>query len=347
MYTFSDKFIQSISFHPSTTLMLSQCSEAKGMQEMWQKIRPKFLHRLNESAIIQSTESSNRIEGVIVSKERLVPLILGDIRPQDRSEEEILGYKRALDYIHNNYRQIKITAESIKRIHRLAQEGNISDAGKWKKKDNDIIEMSKSGERKIRFSPVSASKTPQAIKQLCLGYNQISNNSKLPELICVANFILDFLCIHPFRDGNGRVSRLLTLLLLYQHGYKIGKYISLEKLTEESKEDYYNVLKKSSYGWHEGNFNLMPWWNYFLGIIKNAYYDLKNKMDNMVQDSDTKSTILKQSILALDDEFYISDVIKLHPSINRELIKKVLSKMQNEKLIKSSGKGRSAKWRKV
>ena len=193
---------------------------------------------------------------------------------------------------------------------------------------------------------MSADKTPQAIRQLCLGYNDVANNDQLPDLICVANFILDFLCIHPFRNGNGRVSRLLTILLLYRHGYEIGKYVSLERLIEESKEDYYYALKKSSHGWHQGRFNLMPWWNYLLGIIKTAYHDLKDRMDIM-KGNDTKSTVLRHSILAFKEDFCISDLVKLHPSINRELIKKVLLKMQNDNLIKSSGRGRSAKWSKV
>ena len=346
MNTFSKKFTKSLMFHSSTAWFLSQCSEARGMQEMWGKVRPEVLSKLRESAIIHSTESSNRIEGVIVSKKRLMPLVIKNVKPKNRSEEEIVGYKNALDYIHTNFEKIEITPKVIKKLHKLAQGGMIPDAGEWKKKNNDIIEINSLDERSIRFKPISATKTPHAIEQLCLGYNDVVNNNLLPELICVANFILDFLCIHPFRDGNGRVSRLLTLLLLHQHGYEVGKYISLEKLIEESKENYYRVLKEASMGWHEQKFNLLSWWNYFLGIIKSAYQELKDKVE-FTGGSDNKSSVLKQSILNFEGHFSISDVINLHPLINRELIKKVLSKMKNEKLIKSTGRGRSAKWIKI
>ena len=313
------------------------------MQEMWYKVRPEILNKLMESAIIQSTESSNRIEGVVVSKERLKPLILKSVKPKDRSEEEILGYRKALDYIHKNFEKIEITPKVIKKLHKLAQGGMISDAGEWKKKNNNIIEIDHSGERTIRFKPVSATRTPHAVEQLCLGYNDILSNNQLPELICVANFVLDFLCIHPFRDGNGRVSRLLTLLLLYQNRYEVGKYISLEKLIEESKEDYYRVLKEASTGWHEQNFDLLPWWNYFLGTIKSAYQELKDKVE-LTGNGDNQSSLIRQSALAFENQFSISDIMNLHPSINRELIKKVLSNLKKEKIIEPKGKGRSAKW---
>lgn len=343
MGTFSKKFTQNLMFHPSTAWFLSQCSEARGMQEMWCKVRPEILNKLMESAIIQSTESSNRIEGVVVSKERLKPLVLKNVRPKDRSEEEILGYRKALDYIHKNFEKLEITPQVIKKLHSLAQGGMISDAGEWKKKNNDIVEIDRFGDRTIRFRPVSAAKTPHAIEQLCLGYNDVLSNNQLPELICVANFVLDFLCIHPFRDGNGRVSRLLTLLLLYQNGFEVGKYISLEKLIEESKEDYYRVLKEASYGWHEQDFDLLSWWNYFLGIIKSAYQELKDKVE-LTYGGDNQSSLIRQSVLTFERYFSISDVMNLHPSVNRELVKKVLSKMKNENIIKSTGKGRSAKW---
>lgn len=313
---------------------------------MWGKVRPEILNKLMESAKIQSTESSNRIEGVIVSKERLKPLVFKNVKPRDRPEEEILGYRKALDYIHKNFKKIDVTPELIKKLHKLAQGGIITDAGKWKKRNNDIIEVNPLGERAIRFRPVSAAKTPHAIEQLCLGYNDVLNNNQLPELICVANFILDFLCIHPFRDGNGRVSRLLTLLLLYQNGFEVGIYISLEKLVEESKEDYYKVLKEASTGWHEGDFNLLSWWNYFLGIIKSAYQELKDRVE-LTDAGDNQSSLLRQSILAFGGHFSISDIMNLHPSIDRELVKKVLSKMKSEDIILSTGKGRSAKWVKV
>lgn len=331
-------------FHPSTTWFLSQCGEARGMQEMWKKVRPEVLKKLKESAIIQSTESSNRIEGVEVEPNRLIPLVLGKTKPKDRSEEEIAGYRKALSYIHKNYSKIEITPKMIKLLHEMAQGGLVGDAGKWKTKDNEIIEITPRGERVVRFKPVSASETPKAMEQLCLAYHDVTNNSQLPELISVANFVLDFLCIHPFRDGNGRVSRLLTLLLLYQHGYEVGRYISLEKIVENTKEDYYRVLAESSANWNSNKHNLMPWWNYFLGIIKTAYQDLKERVE-LSKTGDNQSSLIRQTILSFDVPFSISDIQNIHPGINRELIKKVLMRLNKENIIKMSGAGRAAKWK--
>ena len=345
MGTFSPKFIENVLFHTSTTWLLSQCSEARGMQEMWNKVRPEVLRKLKESAIIQSAESSNRIEGVEVEKERLIPLILGNSRPRDRSEEEVQGYRKALTFIHNNFKNTEITTKTIKKLHKLAQGGMISDAGNWKSRNNDIIEILPNGERKVRFRPVSVAKTPKAMEQLCLGYQDVVSNSQLPELICVANFVLDFLCIHPFRDGNGRVARLLTILLLYQNGFEVGKYMSLEKIIEETKDDYYEALKESSVGWHEEEFNLIPWWNYFLSMIKSAYQELKDRVE--LSTGDSQSDLIRQTVQSLGTEFTISEVLNLHPAIDRELVKKVLNKMKEDRIISSTGRGRGARWVKV
>lgn len=344
MKSFISKNLDSFMFHPSTTWFLSQCSEARGMQEMWKKVRPVVLNKLKESAIIQSTESSNRIEGVEVDADRLIPLVLGRTKPRDRSEEEIEGYRKALSFIHKNYRQISITPETVKELHRLAQGGMISDAGVWKSRDNDIIEITPTGERFVRFRPVSAVETAHAMEQLCLAYQDTVQNAKIPELAAVALFVLDFLCIHPFRDGNGRVSRLLTLLLLYQHNYEVGRYISLEKIIEESKEDYYRVLAESSDKWHGGEHNSLPWMNYFLVILKRAYQDLKDRVE-LSGGGDTQTSMVEQSVESMLGNFTVQDILNLHPAIGRELVKKVLLKMREDGIIELHGKGRGAYWK--
>lgn len=346
MGTFSQKFIESVSFHPSTTWLISQCSEAKGKQKLWETVRPESLMGLQKSAMIHSAESSNRIEGVIVSKERLPLLVLGKSRPLDRSEEEIQGYRKALDYIHQNYTTIKISPDVIKLTHKLAQGGMISGAGVWKKSDNDIIQIDENGDRKIRFSPVKAESVEYEIEQLCLGYRDSLSSNSLPDLIAIANFILDFLCIHPFRDGNGRVSRLLTLLLLYQSSYGVGRFISLEKIIEDNKEDYYQSLYESSQGWHEGKFHLMPWWNFFARMVKESYQQLEDRI-HLISGSDNQSDLIRESIRGLHHDFSISDLCNLSPGINRELIKKVLNKMSKNNEIEKVGAGRTTKWRRV
>ena len=313
---------------------------------MWNKLRPEILKELRESAIIQSSESSNRIEGVEVEKNRLAPLVLGKTAPRDRSEEEIVGYRQALNHIHDNYQDIRIDAELILKLHAFAQGGMVGDAGKWKSRDNEIIEFSPSGERSVRFKLLSAKETPAAIEQLCLGYKQVLQNNELPELVAIANFVFDFLSIHPFRDGNGRVSRLLTLLLIYQQNYEVGKYVSLERIIEETKVDYYEVLKSSSTGWHDSEHNLVPWWHYFLGIIRNAYQELQNRVE-LSTTGDSKSSLIKQTILSLGHPFSISDICNMHKSLDRELVKKVVFAMRDDGQLKKTGKGRGTRWERV
>lgn len=255
--------------------LLGKVMESKGKQELFERQRPEALRKLRETAIIQSAESSNRIEGVTVDAKRLVPLIKGKARPVDRSEEEVLGYRKALDLIHGHYPKLEINAETIKKLHLLAQGGFSGDAGNFKTKDSDIIELLPDGRRILRFKTVSAKETPEAIDQLCMAYDDTMAQGTLPPLLCAASFILDFLCIHPFRDGNGRVSRLLTLLLLYQQGYNVGRYISLERIVEETKEDYYEALKKSSQDWHGAKHDTVPFWSYFLGMVRLGYNELE------------------------------------------------------------------------
>jgi Fic family protein len=316
------------------------------MQEMWKKVRPDVLQNLRDSAVVQSSESSNRIEGVVVSQERLIPLVLGKAKPRDRSEEEIVGYRKALKWIHDSFPVIEINPKTILNIHKLAQGGMVADAGQWKKKDNEIIEIQQNGERKIRFKCVSAAKTPAAIEQLCLAYSDTLNHSRLPDLICVYNFVFDFLCIHPFRDGNGRTSRLLTTLLLYKNGFEVAKYISLERLIEESKDDYYRILAESSKDWHQSSHDLLPWWNYSLSILKNGYQELKDRVE-LSSATDSKSAIVTRMILSYDRAFSISDVCNQLPDVSRDLVKKTLAKLKDQNRIAPIGSGRSAKWKRL
>lgn len=331
-----------MAIHPAIAWSLSVCAEARGLQELWTKTRPELVLQLKDSALVQSTESSNRIEGVEVEKSRLKPLVLGHAKPRDRSEEEVFGYRKALDLIHK--KNVEITPDSIKKLHKIAQGGLISDAGKWKSKDNEIIEFSKSGDRKIRFKCTSAKDTPKAIKKLCQEYNQNIAQQKIPELLIVANFILDFLCIHPFRDGNGRVSRLLTLACLYQINFQVGRYISLERIIEDSKSDYYEALKKSSFHWHESSHDLFPWWSFFLSHIKSGYQELKERVE-LSPIGGTKTNLIRQSILEQVGEFKISTILNLNPTLDREIAKKTLTQMKKDKIILQIGKGRGSRWK--
>lgn len=329
--------------------LIGQCMEAKGKQDLWNQTRPEAMKALREMAIIQSAESSNRIEGVEIEKNRLVPLLTGKVKPLDRPEEEVLGYKNALAWIHKNFEKIKIEPETILKIHHLCQEGASGDAGKFKSKNNEIIEIHHNGERSIRFLPTSAKETPNAVKQLCLKYRQAIQNSEGPDLGIISNFVLDFLCIHPFRDGNGRTSRLLTILLLYQNGYHVGRFISLERIIEEHKEDYYSALHKSSQKWHDGKHDPFTWMMFFVSTLRQAYNDLADKVQLAPDQSfsGAKTDIVKNIILDQISDFSLADIEHLCPSISVQLIKKILALLKADGVVKLEGRGRGARWKKV
>jgi len=291
---------------------------------------------------VHSAESSNRIEGVEVSRDRLIPLVLGGAKPKDRSEEEIVGYRNALKWIHSSHQKITITPSTIKKLHKLAQGGLISDAGKWKTRDNEIVEFSQGGDRRVRFKCVPALQTPEAMEKLCRSYVDLQETQTLPELLTVSNLVFDFLCIHPFRDGNGRVSRLLTLLCLYQQGYEVGRFIGLERIIEDTKEDYYRTLAESSLNWHTSKHDLFPWWSYFLGHLRTGYQGLKDRVD--LKSGDSKTDLIRGLVREMNHPFSVSDIVKLQPDLDREIVKKALAQMKRENIIRLTGKGRGAKW---
>jgi Fic family protein len=274
MHSFRGGFLDRFSLPLSSVWLLTDIAEAKGQQSLFIHQPPQVLAALRETALVQSVESSNRIEGVTVAPDRLIPLVLENAAPRDRSEEEIRGYRLALDLLHTEAADLPVTPDLFRRLHRLIQEG-AGDAGEWKRVDNEIVELRENAPLLVRFRPVSVAETPAAVEELCLAYRHVLNQGKVPPLLADACLIFDFLSIHPFRDGNGRLSRLLTLLVLYQHGYEVGRYISLERLIEETRADYYDVLHRSSEGWHEGRHDILPWLNYFLSIVRRASVELK------------------------------------------------------------------------
>ncbi|MBI3602393.1 MAG: Fic family protein [Candidatus Omnitrophica bacterium] len=324
---------------------MNAISEYKGKQDLYARQSPQILKNLLEIALIESVESSNRIEGVTVDKDRLKPLIIGNTKPRDRSEEEVAGYRKALDWIHKKYESLRITPDTIKQLHRFCR-GESWDAGKFKEKDNDIIRKHPDGRVEVVFKPVSAQKTPEMIEQLCLTYENGLAQLKYPPLYAVACLVLDFLSIHPFRDGNGRVSRLLTLLALYQQGFVVGKYISLERIIEQSKESYYETLNKSSQRWHEAEHNGMAWFNYFLGTVLSAYKEFEERAGNLKPTRGIKTEIVESAINRQFSEFSMSDIEKECPNVSRPMIRVVLEDLRAKGKVEVLGIGRSARWRK-
>ncbi len=298
-------------------------------------------------ALIESAQSSNRIEGVTVEKSRLRPLVLGETRPRDRSEEEIIGYRVALNWIHTEHRKIAVTPETCLRIHALAQGGTSGDAGLWKTTANDIIEILPDGRREVRFRPLAPDRVPKAMEELCLGYRHAIEQLRVTPLLASACLILDFLCIHPFRDANGRISRLLTLLAFYHHGYEVGRYISHERIVEQTKEDYYEVLKKSSARWHEGEHDVMPWFNYLLSLWRMAYREFEERAGRQRPKRGSKTELVECALQNMLSPFGIADVESLCPNVSRDTIRLVMNRWRGDGKLEILGKGRDARWRRA
>ncbi len=325
--------------------LMNSISEYKGKQDLYARQSPQILKTLLEIALIESAESSNRIEGVTVDKDRLKPLVIGNSKPRDRSEEEVAGYRKALDWIHKKYTALRITPKTIQELHRLCR-GESWDAGKWKEKDNDIIRKHPDGRIEVIFKPLAAAQTPKAMEQLCGAYEYALTQEKYPPLYAISCLILDFLSVHPFRDGNGRVSRLLTLLALYQEGYVVGKYISLERIIEQSKETYYESLNKSSQKWHTAKHDVFPWFNYFLGTVLAAYKEFEERAGNPKPSRGVKTEIVEAVVNKQFGEFSISDIERACPNVSRPMIRVVLEDLRAKGKIEVLGTGRSAHWRK-
>jgi Fic family protein len=311
-----------------TVWMMEEIAQAKGKQELYTQQAPQLLKALREMAMVQSVESSNCIEGVTVAPERLRPLVLGNARPKDRSEQELQGYRDALELIHTGAADLPVNPETLKRLHHIIQEGS-GDAGQWKAVDNDIIELRPGEAPRVRFRTLAVPKVPDAGEEMCLLYRHALDQEHVPALVATACLVLDFLCIHPFRDGNGRVSRLLTVLALYRHGYEVGRYISLERLIEDSK-DYYAVLQTSSTGWHEGKNELLPWLNYSLAIGRRAYLQFEKRAGQVKSPRGAKTALLLAAIEGAPSAFHVADLQKACPGVSLDWIRQVLKQLRSE-----------------
>jgi Fic family protein len=345
MNSFRDDRLVRLALPPGTVWLLSEIGEAKGRQDLFAKQTPQLLEALRETALIQSVESSNRIEGVVVRPDRLLPLVTADARPKDRSEEEIQGYRRALTLIHARAEKLEISSESFRRLHELCQRG-AGDAGEWKRLDNDIVEFRPGQAPTVRFRTVPAKGVSSAVEELCRSYRHLLDIRVVHPLVITAGLILDLLCIHPFRDGNGRVSRLATLLALYHHGYGVGRFVSLERLVEETREDYYAVLKESSDRWHEGRHDLVPWLNYYLTVIRRAYRLFEERAGSLKAPRGAKTTLVAAAIDDFDREFSVADLERSCPGVSRDMVRRVVKDLARAGKIQCLGRGPGAKWRK-
>ncbi|MBI5409677.1 MAG: Fic family protein [Nitrospirae bacterium] len=327
-----------------TSWYLADLGEARGKQELFTKQSPQRLRVLREHALIESAVSSNRIEGVKVEQSRIRTIILGKSHLRDRDEEEVRGYRNALKLIHEQGIKLPVSEHTILKLHKLSR-GQIWDAGKYKEQDSDIIEKYPDGTSRIRFKTVTADRTSEYMTKLLEMWNRCLREKWVHPMIALAAFNLDFLCIHPFRDGNGRVSRLFLLLQSYHLGFEVGRYISIERIIEQSKDRYYETLEQSSQDWHKGKNDPWPYINYVLFTLKTAYREFEDRVGQLRSPKGAKTEMIKSAINSFPGEFTLSDLEHACPGVSRDMIRKVLREMQDIKDIECVGRGPGAPWR--
>lgn len=322
--------------------------EYRGKEALFKQQSPQVLEALREHALIQSTESSNRIEGVVAPRERIRDLVANRTQPTNRSEQEIAGYREVLKTIHSHHADLALTPDLVLQLHRDLFQFAPGGGGRWKAADNDITETRADGTTVVRFKPLAPHLTPDAMTRLHDAYRTTQDAGTIEPLLLVPSYVLDFLCVHPFADGNGRMARLLSLLLLYHAGYEVGRYISLEGVIETTKEGYYGALHASSQGWHEREHSLIPWWEYFVGVmLVGAYRDFETRVGVTSARRGAKRDMVRDAVSRLPNNFRYADLEKALPAVSRPTIARALRKLRTEGAIRCAKPGRDATWEKV
>ena len=330
---------------PEIVMYLTQIHEFKGEQTLFIEAKADTLSQLVDIAKIQSIEASNKIEGIYTSDERLKALVKDSTRPRTRNEREIAGYRDVLNTIHENHDYIPPKPSIILQLHRdLYKFEGMDIGGRYKTSDNIIEEQDAEGNKSVRFRPMPAWETPEAIEKICQSYDEALNSENIDALIIIPMFVLDFLCVHPFNDGNGRISRLLTLLLLYRSGYIVGKYISIEKLIEQTKEIYYESLQLSSAGWHENKNDYEPFVKYMLGVIVAAYRDFSSRVSLLTTQGMSKPDRVKEIIRATLGPITKTEILAKCPDISQVTVQRALVDLVDKGDIVKLGGGRYTKY---
>jgi Fic family protein len=330
----------------ATDWYLADVTQALGKQELFTKQAPQKLKALREHALIESAVSSNRIEGVEVEPKRVGTIVFGKSLLRDRDEEEVRGYRKALDLIHTKGKALPISEATVRKLHALSR-GGIGDAGEYKQSENDIIEVHPGGRRDVRFRTVRATDTGKCMAELMERWEQVKVERTVHPLIALGALNLDFLCIHPFRDGNGRASRLLFLLGCYHAGVEVGRYISLERLIEQNKERYYEVLKLSSDGWHEGKHNPWHYISFLLYTLLDAYKELERRVGDIVSPRGEKTELVLNAIRSQAGAFRLAEIERLCPGVGRDWIRTLLWRLRKEGKVVCEGRGTAALWHRV
>ena len=326
---------------PEIVSYLAQIHEKKGQQNLFIEAHKDALSELLEIAKIQSTEASNRIEGIITTDDRLKKIVRNKTAPRNRNEREIAGYRDVLTTIHENYDYIPVCPGMLLQLHRdLYKFNNPGFGGNYKNSDNIIAEEMPDGTKLVRFQPVSAWETPEAVEMLCNEFNEALKDPDMDPLLLMPVFILDFLCIHPFNDGNGRMSRLLTLLILYRSGYIVGKYISLEKLIADHKESYYEALQDSDAGWHEEENDYLPFARYMLGVIIAAYREFSERVEILITKGLSKPDRVKEIIRNSSRKMTKAEIMAQCPDVSPRTVQRALESFLASGEVLKIGGGR-------
>ncbi|MBE0448222.1 MAG: Fic family protein [Actinobacteria bacterium] len=346
MKSFETGFIEGQPVTQGLIKTIRAIGEYKGKQELFKEQAPQVLETLRQTAVIQSAEASNRIEGVIAPIERIKELIDEKTTPANRSEQEIAGYRDVLNAIHVNYAHITLTTNTPLNFHRDLYRYVGGKGSCWKALDNDIIKVNPDGTTEVRFKPVPACETPEAMENLHDRFNKLWHSERVEPLLLIQSYVLDFLCIHPFDDGNGRIARLLELLLLYKAGFEVGRYISVEQIIERSKESYYDALYKSSQGWHEGKHSLIPWWEYSLGVVLDAYKEFERRVGLVTTSKGAKTAMVLDAISNIHGEFSVKNLQELCPTVGIDHIRKILRREREAGRLECLGRGPDSRWTK-
>jgi Fic family protein len=345
MPSLTPNYLGKLRFEATALSAIRRLGESRGRQDLFLRQFPEQLDTLRTHAVIESTESSSRIEGVVAPPGRIADLVIRDAEPRNRSEQEIAGYRDALRLIHESHRDMPFAVNVVLQLHQTLYRYQPAAGGRWKSTDNQIVERDASGAVvRVRFAPTPAVATPQAMADLAAAHRHAVSASLADPLVLLPLAVLDFLCVHPFTDGNGRLARLLSLLLLYQCDYRVGRYISVERIIEESRDTYYEALERSSRRWHESAHDAHPWLGYFWGVLIRAYDEFEARVETL---KGSKTDQVRAAAAHRVGPFGIADLEYDCPGVSRDMVRHVLRQMRTEGRVEVTGRGPGARWRVV
>jgi Fic family protein len=349
MSSFVPAMLDSLRLTHDIVAAVRAIGEGKGRQDLYKERAPEVLENLRQVAIIESTESSNRLEGITLPRTAIELLVRRNAEPQagNRPEAEIAGYRNVLQLIHERHEHMELTPNLVLQLHRdLFKFSGAGGAGRWKTADNVITEQRPDRSIFVRFTPTAAWRTADAMAALHRDF-VTAGHSEIDPLILIALYVLDFLCIHPFSDGNGRMARLLTVLLLYREEYEVTRYISVERLIEQTKESYYDALYQASQGWHESAHDPMPWVGYFLSVVRAAYDEFARDLGELRDGRGMKTRLVRQAISEMIGDFSAFELHQRCPTVGVDMLRHILRSERDAGRLQVVGRGRGARWRKV